>query len=134
MIIYDCSNDGVLWVCYSFLHANLLKKGLVDAELVMWSPNHPGYNKLVSGKHLRLTNGKNDLHELDAKDINNNAFLQRKLLITIRNPLIYMLCQWAESSAGKLKTAPWDGFDNTLEHVLTNSNPETSQWHEGILE
>jgi hypothetical protein len=137
-ILYDYSNDGILYVGDSLPVANHLKRGLVDVEMRIMLTWNTGYKKVTkddilnNNQHFQLTRD-NDVFELPEL-ARNEIYLERIRLVKLRANLMERLMYWTWAITGKSRISPWDGFENTIEYIITESSPDTEVWHDSLLE
>ncbi len=137
-ILFDYSNEGVLYVGENLPALNHLKFGMVDADLRVLGTASPGYNKISKAQlkdqtqHFQITKS-NDIKEMSPESI-TDLYLERRRLARLRSPLIERACYsaWANSTRGRI--SPWDGFENNLENMLKECNPETQTWSDSLNE
>lgn len=136
-LLFDYSNEGILYVGNSLPVVNHLKRGLVDAEPRILGWTHAGYTKInketfTDDVHLKVTR-ESDIVELSEAS-RNEIYLERRRLVGLRAQLIEQVCYAAWLISTKARIAPWDGFENNLKSALDNSDPKQEVWDSSLLE
>ena len=139
IILVDYCNDGIIYAGDSIVVANLLKRGLVDADIFALSPSNPAFNKinrneiLYNTSHLSL-----QWKSLDAipmsEESKNPIYLERKKLCTLRAPIMERLVRYTFTASLTSKITIWEGFENNLEVALTGCDPESNTYSNAVLE
>lgn len=138
MTIIDYSNEGILYVGDSQAVVNQLKAGLVDAEMRMFYPRHPSYNKIIreeimlQDKHV-FVKRDNSVVELP-KTAFNPAYLERRRVIRLRAPLMEMLIRFTWTSTQICRQTAWEGLENNLQFALRDCDPNAGVWSDAIQE
>jgi hypothetical protein len=137
-ILFDYSNEAVLYVGENVPALNQLKFGMVDADTRILGTETIGYPKISrtllndQTKHFQITKN-NDIKELPLESV-NEVYLERRRLARIRSPLIERICYSAWTASCRSITTPWGGFENNIESMLKSCNEETQMWSDPLKE
>lgn len=139
----DYSNEGVLYFNDSGdgqLIALQLKTGLIDSEIRLAYSSTPGYDRLDRSKlydstyHLQIISKKNGTIVDLPENSHNPSYLYRKNLVKYRAPLIEQLVNTIRFQARTCSPDPWIGFENNMQYVISECDPDKEIWHNSILE
>lgn len=137
-ILFDYSNEGILYVGESLPAVNQLKFGMVDADMRVLGTGSLGYNKITREKlkdqNQHFIMGRdNDVRIMPPESI-NESYLERRRLARLRAPMIERICYASWVHSCRTRITPWDGFENNFGDMLVNCNPETQTWSDSLLE
>lgn len=139
----DYSNEGVLYFNDTgdgLLISLQLKSGLVDSEIRISYPSTDGFDKLDKSNlyneevHFQISSRSNGaIIPLSASSLNPNYIMRRKL-IKLRAPLMEFLVNATRYQARTCSNNLWEGFENNMQYILSQSDPDQDIWHNSILE
>lgn len=137
IILFDFTNDGILYVSEHAIVVNKLKDGLLDCELAFPSHNAESFNLLqsetVGVKNYYWSSKKNAVLPLNDGAV-NTIFLEKKQLAYLRAPAIKMLLRYCNAACKRLITFPIHYIWGEIEHVLEESNPDHGEYSYSITE
>ena len=141
-IIFDHSNDGMLFVGTSLSVANILKSGLVDTGIRIMYAGHKSYNDvtreilITENQHLQILGKKvpGGVVSPIPESALNPIYLERKRLVKLRLPLIEYLANITWASSSTTKHTVWEGIENNLQFALRDCNPATNTFSDSLQE
>ena len=142
IIIYDASNDGILYITDSVLKANYLKKGLLDTDtvtLTLLNTKLDSY-KLISdittipdNYHYFYSRRGGEIKVLPESAL-NAAYLNRRALVKLRAPALDRIYNHISLLTPRFQFSVDDGFENSLQAELDQCDPENSTWSHNLVE
>jgi hypothetical protein len=137
-IVYDYSNDGLLFIGTDPIVSNLLKSGLVDCDVRLLGPKSLFYddvkNSLLVIKNKHFYFDKN--HQLQALPSTawNTAYMNRRRLVKLRYPLFKQLSWSAKVASKSCDASIWPGMENNLQFALRDCDPLQDRWSDSLIE
>ena len=137
-IVYDYSNDGLLFVGTDPVAANLLKSGLIDCDIRLLGPKSPVYDEVKNsllidkGQHFYFDK-KHQLQSLPATAW-NAAYMNRRQLVKLRVPLFKQLSWSAKVASKSCDASIWPGMENNLQFALRDCDPLQNVWSNSLIE
>jgi len=137
-IVYDYSNDGLLFIGTDPIVSNLLKSGLVDCDIRLLGPKSPFYedakNSLLINKNQHLYfDKKHQLQKLPSTAW-NSAYMNRRRLVKLRVPLFKQLSWSAKVASKSCDASIWPGMENNLQFALRDCDLSKEIWSETLIE
>lgn len=137
VIIFDYTNDGIVYVTNHLLVANKIKEGLLDCDTAFPGPNVESYD-LLDPEKIEIENyswnrKKQAILNL-TEDTVNPIFLYKKTLAHMRAPAIKFLARYCDISCRKLINFPAHWILSEWEYVLEKSNPYEDRYSYSVVE
>jgi len=133
-VIYDSTNNGVIFVTDQLAIGNMLAQGILDCDTTVLNDEHVPYTReLLKITHLRFNLKEVKMEALPASAI-NPFYLEKKALIALRFPYMIKLTGLVRWALRKVTNTAIPGIENDIKFALLNSDTTQDQYHYSVLD